>query len=299
MVARARAALLAAIVATAALLCVFASAKEPRVYDYADVLDSEEEEKLEEYLAKLSEETGYDFVFLADTELPYIEDYDAAERAAIAHADDFYDYGGFGDPAKDYSGMIFYLDMSNRIPVITTTGKLIDIITDARLAELFDIVYTYLHKEDFYGAAANMFAQAKKFVDAGMPRGQYRYDAGPGGVDVRIERGLILPAYMRDIKAIDVILAVGVGLAAALGYYGTVKSRYSLKGSTYRYDLLANTEVEITESQDIFLRESVTRTPRNPPPSHHGGGGGSIRSSGTHIGSSGRVHGGGGGGRRF
>ena len=74
-------------------------------------------------------------------ELEYRDNYEAAERAAIAHADDFYDHGGFGDASNDFSGMIFYLDMVNCILIITTTGEMIDIISDARLADLFDIVY--------------------------------------------------------------------------------------------------------------------------------------------------------------
>lgn len=299
MVKRSPAVLIALLLALAALFCVAAAGKDTRVFDEAGVMSAEEAVRLDEYLATLREQTGYDFVFLADTELEYNDDYDAAERAAIAHADDFYDYGGFGDEANDWSGMIFYLDMSNRIPIITTTGKLIDIITDARLAQLFDIVYNYLYDEDYYGAAYNMFAQAKRFIDAGVVPGQYRYDAGPGGVNVKIEHGLIKPAYMRELNIYDVLLAGGVGLVIALIYYASVSSKYNLKGGTYKYDLLTNTKVEITEATDIFVRETVTRTPRNPPPSQSGGGGGSIRASGTHVGSSGRTHGGGGGGRRF
>ena len=286
--------LLALTLALVALLLVPAHGKSARVFDYAGVMSAGEAAELDEYLARLRAETGYDFVFLADTELEYRDNYEAAERAAIAHADDFYDHGGFGDASNDFSGMIFYLDMVNRIPIITTTGEMIDIISDARLANLFDIVYSYLYDADYYGAAYNMFARAKEYIDAGPVRGQYRYDAGPGGVDVRIEHGLIKPAYMRDITAIDILVAAGAGFAVAVFYYVSVSSKYSLKGSTYKYDLLTNTKVEITEARDIFVRETVRRTPRDT--THHGGGG---RGSGTHRSSSGRSHGGGGGGRRF
>jgi len=282
--------------ALALLLCVPVAAADGRVFDYAGVMSADEAAMLDGYLAELRSATGYDFVFLSDTDLAYNDNYDAAERAAIAHADDFYDYGGYGDASNNWSGMIFYLDMSNRIPVITTTGEMIDIINDSRLADLFDIVYNYLYDSDYYGAAYNMFAQAKKFIDAGVVPGQYRYDAGPGGVDVKLDRGLILPRYMREITLVDILIAAGAGFVVALIFYASVGSKYNLKGSTYSYDLLNNTKVEITESSDIFIRETVTRVPRNTDSGGHGGGG---RGSGTHISSSGRSHGGGGGGRRF
>lgn len=286
------------VILSALSLTTIAAAKETRVFDYADLLSADEEAKLDAYIAQLRDDTGYDFVFLADTELEYVEDYDTAERAAIAHADDFYDYGGFGDESNGWSGMIFYLDMTNRIPIITTTGRMIDIINDARLASLFDTVYNYLYDGEYFGAAYNMFAQAKTYIDKGTVPGQHRYDAGPGGVDVKdYYDGIIQPSYMRALTGIDILIAGGAGLAAALIYYASVSGRYSLKGSLYRYDLFANTEVELTESSDTFLYQTVTRTPRAT--SHGTGGRGGGRGSGTHIGSSGRSHGGGGGGRRF
>jgi uncharacterized protein len=296
MVKRPAAVIFAIVLVLIAALPVAAAADGTRVFDYAGLLSSDEVERLDAYIAELRAKTGCDFVFLTDTVLAYEEDYDRAERAAIAYADDFYDYGGFGDETNDWSGMIFFLDMTNRIPIITTTGKMIDIINDSRLADLFDTVYNHLADEDYFGAAYNMFAQAKTYIDKGVVPGQYQYDAGPNGVDVEdYYDGIIQPAYMRALTVTDILIAGGVGFVITLIFYASVVSRYSLKGSQYRYDLMTNTEVKLTKSADTFLYQTVTRTPRAT--SSSGGRGGS--GSGTHIGSSGRSHGGGGGGRRF
>ena len=91
-------------------------------------------------------------------------------------------------------------------------------------------------------------------------------------------------------------LLVGLGLGGI--YYAVVKHGYSLKGSTYRFDLSTGSKCKITETSDVFLRETVTRTPRAQQ-SNYGGGGGGGHGSGTHMGSSSTSHGGGGGGHRF
>lgn len=294
MVRRAKAILLTFIAVVAALsLYAGAATEDARVYDKAGMLTSDEVSQLESYISELRSETGYDFVFLTDTDVAYNSDYNEANRADIAHADDFYDYGGFGDSSNGNSGIIFYLDMANRNPVIETTGEMIDIINDARLSDLFDTVYSYLGNEDYYGAAYSMFAQTKQYIDEGVVNGQYRYDAGSDGVDQSDNyNGIIQPTYLRELTGTDILVALGVGLAVALIYYGTVTSRYSFKGRAYHYDLGVNTECELTAASDDFIRETVTRTRR-------ANSSGSGSGSGTHTGSSGTSHGGGGGGHRF
>ena len=274
-----------------------ASASDTRVFDNAGLLTDSEVSQLEAYISELKTATGRDFVFLTDTELAYDSDYDAAEKAAVAHADDYYDYGGFGDASNNRSGIIYYLDMTNRIPVIVTTGDMIDYINDARLASLFDTAYGCLGNEDYYGSAYQVFAEVKQYIDAGIVDGQYQYDAGEDGIDLDgyyDDSGIIQPWYMRQLTLTDAAIAVGVGLLVALIFYFGVRAKYNLKGKVYRYDLGINSECELTASSDDFLRETVTRTPRA---TSSGSGGG--RGSGTHTGSSGTSHGGGGGGHRF
>ena len=264
------------------------TAADTRVFDDAGLMNADEVGALENYILELRTKTGRDFVFLTDKSLPYNDDYDTAEKAAVAHAEDFYDYGKFGDESNNFSGIIYYLDMSNRIPVIITTGDMIDIIDDARLKSLFNVAYDKLGNEDYYGSAQKVFAQAKRYIDEGVREGQYRYDEKTGEVLTPTRKILTLP---------EIAVSLGIGVIIALSYFMVVKSRYSLKGSTYRYNLGANAECVLTSSSDTFLREKVTRTPRANNVSGSGGGGG--RGSGTHTGSSGTSHGGGGGGRRF
>ena len=81
------------------------------------------------------------------------------------------------------------------------------------------------------------------------------------------------------------------------GLFALITSRrYQLKGSTYRYQLQSNSAMELTDSDDQYLRSTTTQT-RKPDNRTGGGlgGGGFGGGSGVHTGGSGTSHGGGGG----
>ena len=78
--------LLALTLALVALLLVPAHGKSARVFDYAGVMSAGEAAELDEYLARLRAETGYDFVFLADTELEYRDCLLYTSKKCIFHA---------------------------------------------------------------------------------------------------------------------------------------------------------------------------------------------------------------------
>lgn len=65
-------------------------------------------------------------------------------------------------------------------------------------------------------------------------------------------------------------------------YVACVKSRYSLKGSTYHYSYQDNGSMKLTDQEDTYLRTTTTRVRKPDPPestgSHGGGGGGKRRS---------------------
>ena len=88
-----------------------------------------------------------------------------------------------------------------------------------------------------------------------------------------------------------------MGLAVVAGMYARVSGKYSLKGSTYRYDRSANAGVKFTENTETFIRQSVNVMSHNTSSGGSGGSGGSGRGSSVHRSSGGRSHGG--GGRRF
>ena len=247
-----------------------------RVFDRAELFTASEVQELEQEIQAFQEETGMDFVIVTSNE--------SHKGSAQQIADAFYEQGGFGlDEEK--SGILYYIDMDDRYHYLSTTGAMIDYMTDARIENAIDEVTRYLSAGAYAQGASQMISIVRQYVRAGIPEGQYRYD---------VVTGQRLTARHKALTKNEIILALVIGLAVCLIYVACVKSRYSLKGSTYHYSYQDNGSMKLTDQEDTYLRTTTTRVRKPDPPEStgsHGGGGG----SGVHTSSSGTSHGGGGG----
>lgn len=247
-----------------------------RVFDNADLFSSSEEQSIQSAIEDFQQATGMDFVVLTN------DDYQK-EDSQQQVADDYYDQHGFGLDSEN-SGALYYIDMYNRQEYLSTTGAMIDYMTDARIESALDQSNPQLRLGNYAQAALAMLAKVESFVKAGIPEGQYRYD---------IVTGQMLTARHKVLTGTEMLVGGVFCLLIGLIFIWIVQARYKLKGSTYHYDYAANAAVEMTDSRDEYLRTTVTRTRKAPPPGSgggHGGGGG----SGVHMGGGGVSHGGGG-----
>lgn len=253
-----------------------ALASEDRVFDRAGLFTASEIQELEQEIQSFQEATGMDFVILTSSE--------SHDGSAQQVADEYYDQGGFGlDEEK--SGILYYIDMDDRYHYLSTTGAMIDYMTDARIENAIDEVTRYLSAGAYAQGASQMISIVRQYVRAGIPEGQYRYD---------VVTGQRLTARHKALTKNEIILALVIGFVVCLIYVACVRSRYSLKGSTYHYSYQDNGAMKLTDQEDTYLRTTTTRVRKPDPPENtgsHGGGGG----SGVHTSSSGTSHGGGGG----
>ena len=261
------------------LSCLWASAAladGDRVFDRAELFTASEVQELEQEIQAFQEETGMDFVIVTSNE--------SHKGSAQQIADAFYEQGGFGlDEEK--SGILYYIDMDDRYHYLSTTGAMIDYMTDARIENAIDEVTRYLSAGAYAQGASQMISIVRQYVRAGIPEGQYRYD---------VVTGQRLTARHKVLTKNEIILALVIGFAVCLIYMACVRSRYSLKDSTYHYSYQDNGAMKLTDQEDTYLRTTTTRVRKPDPPENtgsHGGGGG----SGVHTSSSGTSHGGGGG----
>lgn len=280
------AAALAALSATAAFSADL-GAETRRVFDYSDLFSDSEEAQLEESIAAAREKTGMDLVVLTSDEAVYSADDGEAEKNSLAYADDFYDFNGFGAGERG-DGLLYFIDMSNRMPTISTKGKAIDLVTDSRLSEMLDAALNDLADGEFADSAQTVVEHFTRYSAAGVPEGQYQYDT---------ETGEQLTAPHKRLTAGEVLVAAGVAAVVGLVIWIVVLSSYRMKGSAYTYDLSENGQVRRTGQSDRYLTTQVSRV-RKQRSSGGGGGGGSFGGgSGVHMSSSGSSHGGGSGGR--
>lgn len=251
-----------------------------RVFDEADLFTDQEEEQLEDSLLTAREETGMDLVIATCL--------DADGKSGQEYANDFYDMGGFGT-GDDHSGALFLIDMDNRELVISTTGEMIDILTDARQDRILDEVYEAVSDGSYYEAGEIFTDFARDFCRLGVEAGQYQAyeweEDRPAGL---INGSLGLFEF---IGAILVAAAAGaIGCSSVKRRYAMEDDERSAEGfhlsyrSSSHFDYVPGTEHLVNK----FVTQHRIRTERSR---RSGGSSGSGRST-VRRSSSGRVHGG-------
>ena len=239
-----------------------------KVYDFADLLTDEEEDKLFEEINSFISQTGYDLAVVTTN--------DNNKRSEVEYADDFYDYNGFGkNSTRD--GLLLLIDMTNRKVYISTTGNAI-VMYNSRIDSIIDAGYDYLTSGDYYNTFSKM-----------IEKQEYYFDLGP---DERDSKTIIIDEYgnasyikYMPYGLIGFISGI-VTLTVSIVMYN--KSKLKLKvGSTISYMKDKN----ITKKQDNLVNTVITHTLRYSDTSS---GGGHSSGGGFHSSSSGSFHGGGG-----
>lgn len=118
------------------LLPVCAISETVRVYDNAGLFTQEEKDALEQSIREYRHTTKTDFAILTT------DDY-LGENITQIIADNFYDSLGLGI-GKNHDGMIFYIDMYNRLPCFSTCGFAITLLPNESLNRLFDAAHGFL-----------------------------------------------------------------------------------------------------------------------------------------------------------
>ncbi|MDD3409884.1 MAG: TPM domain-containing protein [Eubacteriales bacterium] len=254
------------------------AAMDERVFDRADLFTASDESEIMEAIAAFQQSTGMDFVVVTSDE----EHEDVSQRTI---ASEFYDKGGFGLDSE-HSGIIYYIDMYDRQEYLVNTGAMIDYMPNARIESTLDQTNPNLRAGRYREAVLAAVRTVERFVQEGIPEGQYRYDLFTG------ER---LTARHKALTSTELLVSAIVGFLVAVIFCAIVHRRYKLKGSTYSYDYSGNSDLQITDRADDYIRTTVTRTRKAPPPSSGGGsGGGGGNGSGVFTSSSGTSHSGGG-----
>ena len=265
---------------------------QPRVFDQAGLFSETEIIQLEEKIAQCRKSTKMDVVIVSA--------YADGERSAEEYADDYYDYGGFG-VGKKASGvlLLYYMDGPGQPGgecYISTTGTMINMLTDERIESILDDVYGDLGNRDFAGAAEHFLEDVKAYVKEGVESGQYTYDRDTGEI-----------VRYHSIRLYEVAIAMVIAGILAGFVCLDIKKRYAMKQSSrevsnslqaYRADCAFHFSVAGDKMVNKYVRS--VPIPRNTSSGSGGRGHSGSSSAGRstiHTSSSGRSHGG--GGRRF
>ena len=264
-------------------LCLSALAAQP-VIDRADLFTPDEEAQLLSAIENFRTETGMDFVIVTSNENT------GASQQEVA--DELYDRGGFG-LGENKSGALYYIDMYERIPYLSTAGDMIDYMTDERIEAAHENSYAFLGSGEYARAVHQMIQSVQRCVERGIPEGQFQFD---------VITGQMLTARHKALTGSEIVVCALVAIVAALLFIMTMQGRYNLKGSTYEYSVRQNCQVDLTDKTDEYVHSTTTRTrkPKQPPAGGGRSGGFGSRPGGSSVHhSSGGIRHGGGAGKRF
>lgn len=194
-------------------------------------------------------------------------------KSSMAYADDYYDYNGYGADG-DKSGLLLLINMADRDAWISTTGKAIDIFTDARISSMLDGIVPGLKDQDYNAACTSFLSDVEGYAIQGIPEGQYRIDQEAPYRGTYGERAV---ALMLNPLVIGGALIISIGATVIITISG--KGKVTVTPQTYE----EKGSFVVTREVDDFIRELVTRQKIE-----------SDSGSSTHMGSSGSSHGGGG-----
>lgn len=244
-----------------------------RVFDNASLFSEEEIHKLSEDIQKLQNKTQMDYVIVTT--------FDADGKTSRAYADDFYDSHNFGMD-EEYSGMLYLIDLDNQEIYISTEGKMLRYLTDARIDSLLDDAFIYAAEEDYANSAFSVLKGVEDYIALDIPDGQYNYSSENGERD----------PYQKSRLPLALLIGVLGGLIASLSTFFGIKNRYNLTYETYHYPLHEKSSLRLIHSEDRFIKQTLThrKIPKASSPSSSS----SNRRTTTHRSSSGRTHGGGG-----
>ncbi len=133
--------LLTVLVAVLLLLATGALAEPNHIYDNAKLFSEKDVIAIDAAIAQLQEDTQLDFAILTT------DDY-LGDDNGIAIGQCFYDSQGYGlDEVK--SGVLFYIDMSQKKQYIVTMGYIETLVNDDMLGSVMDAMTPYLADENY------------------------------------------------------------------------------------------------------------------------------------------------------
>lgn len=239
-----------------------------KVYDYAQVITSEEEQILKESIDKYIETYNMDMVFVT---VKYHSKYNTQE-----YAQDFYDYNNFGI-GSTRDGLIFVIDFTFGYTdiYIATTGEAIRMY-DNRINSMLDSIA--LKKNYGY------FEMAKAFINS-----SYNY-ASQGIPSSNKHTGITTSGDIVDTSMPwDVIIIVSFIIPTIVLVIFMCKNKMVKKSTNAAY-YIKDGSVVITSRNDKFITTHTTSVRISDSQSS----GGRVGGSSVSRGSSGISHGGGG-----
>lgn len=240
--------------------------------DQAGLLSEAEAEQINAQLAGLEERTGWEFMALT-TE-------DAGGKDATSYAESWFDEY----TARD-DGVICVIDMDNREIVVRAFGEAMYYITDKRTDRILDAGYAEISEEKYAATLQAMLQEVENAYQNENAGQNHLYDEDTGEI--------IKYPGRKSITLSEILIALGLAVAAGGGTIFGIFGKYRLKFGGYQYPIEQNGRVHLTVKEDRLVSSFVTKRHIPKQQSNSGGRSSSGSRSTVHTGSGGRRSSGG------
>lgn len=255
-----------------------------KVYDYADLFSDSEEAEFKERIDKIINNYNYD-VFIVTIDYNDVS-YSTSDQS-LSFLEDFGDHNEFGLGSKetdlDYNYVAFLIDEDNESIALDVKGeKCFGIYTDARQNTILDAAFNYYADYDNYGTADAFLDYVEKYKNDNAHQAIYDED----GSVISENKNILLPIILTVLKAMFIS-----AILSAIITFTTWKSNHkSVRKAVEATNYVGQNDINITKSDDVFVRHYQTRIKIESS-----GGSSSSRGGGTHThrSSSGSRHSGG------
>lgn len=267
-------AMLIAILVISSPITVFAEEVHvTEVYDLAEVLSTEEVEKLKIL--------GNDIVQELDINVIFLTANDTHGKSSMVYSDDFYD-GIEGPVCYSEDGIICFVDLYNSYDYIGTCGSAIDNISDYEVEKILDRAFE-VPEENYYGRLNALATWAAHYYNESSTGSTGDYDFVYDS-----DRSFITKLFTAIFTKWWIPLFVTLGFnIVVIGQHN--KANKKIDTSIY----LDKSRTTFRKGEDRFIRSYQTVSKDYYKPRESSSGRSSSRGS-SHRSSSGRSHGGGG-----
>lgn len=244
-----------------------------KIYDQANLLTETERETLQELLVETAQQIRCDLIVVTTN--------DNEGKTAMSYAEDFFMAHKFGYDTVHGDAVLLLIDMEEREIWISTSGQAKYVMTDGRISKTLDSVADYLGSGKYYSGCRAFANSVKKY---------YRSGSGTDNNYYSPDVDFVPDEDSGKITFQGVAIRLGIALVISLLVVFILRSNAKAKMTVDGHFYAKNNSCNIVNKSDVFVRTTVTKTPK--PQSSGGGGHSSI-----HVGSGGHSFGG--GGRKF
>lgn len=251
-------------------------ANDVKIVDNAHILDTQQEKALTEQINRVISKYQCDIVIVTVNS--------TNDKKINAYADDYFDENNYGI-GSNRDGILLLLNYQESELAISTSGYGITAFTDYGIDYIFDELIDTIQTQGYYQGFEKFVSLTDQFLK--QAKNNTPIDSIKGQVET-------------EPKNYALAISIGVfgGSIVAFVVTQSMKSKLkSVKPVNNAYQYLDQNGLVLTNTQDIFLYKTLTKTAIPKETSHSTGQSHHTQSrsggSTTHTSSSGRTHGGG------